>query len=171
MPFSGFIPLRGGPSLIVTPPHGPSEYVAEHWAEDCFFGYQYLNGINPVVLRRCHRIPDKFPVTDDMVCSSLGEGTCLQAELEVRLFPMETLPLCFPTAWECPFLLTFAILRATCWTLLVCRVGVGELCIQALEPWCPLSVPAHHSSPAEGEHLPGRLSDLGRNPHGGAQRP
>ncbi|XP_034503165.1 arachidonate 12-lipoxygenase, 12R-type [Ailuropoda melanoleuca] len=59
-----------------------SEYVAEHWAEDSFFGYQYLNGINPGLLRRCTRIPDKFPVTDDMVAPFLGEGTCLQAELE-----------------------------------------------------------------------------------------
>nr|XP_020724693.1 arachidonate 12-lipoxygenase, 12R-type [Odocoileus virginianus texanus] len=58
------------------------EYVAEHWAEDSFFGYQYLNGINPGLLCRCTRIPDKFPVTDDMVAPFLGEGTCLQAELE-----------------------------------------------------------------------------------------
>ncbi|XP_060060349.1 arachidonate 12-lipoxygenase, 12R-type isoform X2 [Erinaceus europaeus] len=59
-----------------------SEYVVEHWAEDRFFGYQYLNGINPSLLRRCTQIPDKFPVTDDMVAPFLGEGTCLQAELE-----------------------------------------------------------------------------------------
>ncbi|XP_037350224.1 arachidonate 12-lipoxygenase, 12R-type [Talpa occidentalis] len=59
-----------------------SEYVAEHWTEDSFFGYQYLNGINPSLLRRCTQIPDKFPVTDDMVAPFLGEGTCLQAELE-----------------------------------------------------------------------------------------
>uniref|UniRef100_A0A8C8ZYG5 Arachidonate 12-lipoxygenase, 12R type n=1 Tax=Prolemur simus TaxID=1328070 RepID=A0A8C8ZYG5_PROSS len=59
-----------------------SEYVAEHWAEDSFFGYQYLNGINPGLIRRCTRLPDKFPVTDCMVAPFLGEGTCLQAELE-----------------------------------------------------------------------------------------
>lgn len=65
-----------------TAPH--PEYVTEHWTEDSFFGYQYLNGINPGLLRRCTQIPDKFPVTDDMVAPFLGEGTCLQAELEVR---------------------------------------------------------------------------------------
>uniref|UniRef100_A0A8D1JZP1 Arachidonate 12-lipoxygenase, 12R type n=1 Tax=Sus scrofa TaxID=9823 RepID=A0A8D1JZP1_PIG len=59
-----------------------TEYVSEHWTEDSFFGYQYLNGVNPGLLRRCTRIPDKFPVTDDMVAPFLGEGTCLQAELE-----------------------------------------------------------------------------------------
>lgn len=58
--------------------------MAEHWTEDSFFGYQYLNGLNPGLIRRCMRIPDKFPVTDDMVAPFLGEGTCLQAELEVR---------------------------------------------------------------------------------------
>ncbi|XP_038624763.1 arachidonate 12-lipoxygenase, 12R-type [Tachyglossus aculeatus] len=59
-----------------------SEYVAAHWREDSFFGYQYLNGVNPGLLCRCTQLPDKFPVTDDMVASSLGDDTCLQAELE-----------------------------------------------------------------------------------------
>lgn len=52
--------------------------------EDSFFGYQYLNGLNPGLIRRCTQLPDKFPVTDEMVAPFLGEGTCLQAELEVR---------------------------------------------------------------------------------------
>lgn len=64
--------------------HCPPEYVAEHWREDCFFGYQYLNGLNPGLIRRCTKVPDKFPVTDEMVAPFLEEGTCLQAELEVR---------------------------------------------------------------------------------------
>ncbi|XP_051851710.1 arachidonate 12-lipoxygenase, 12R-type [Antechinus flavipes] len=59
-----------------------SEYVYNHWKEDQFFGYQYLNGINPGLLKRCLCLPEKFPVTDDMVAPSLGEDTCLQAELE-----------------------------------------------------------------------------------------
>ncbi|XP_030604396.1 hydroperoxide isomerase ALOXE3-like [Archocentrus centrarchus] len=44
-----------------------SEYVRQHWKEDDFFGYQYLNGTNPILIRRCEALPDKFPVTNKMV--------------------------------------------------------------------------------------------------------
>lgn len=68
------------PSLA-TPPH--PEYVTEHWCEDSFFGYQYLNGVNPVMLHCLSSLPSKLPVTNDMVAPLLGPGTCLQTELEV----------------------------------------------------------------------------------------
>ncbi|KAJ8783728.1 hypothetical protein J1605_008771 [Eschrichtius robustus] len=58
------------------------EYVFEHWQEDAFFAYQFLNGLNPVLIRRCHHLPKNFPVTDAMVAPALGPGTSLQAELE-----------------------------------------------------------------------------------------
>ncbi|XP_028445223.1 arachidonate 5-lipoxygenase-like [Perca flavescens] len=44
-----------------------SDNVQKHWKEDAFFGYQYLNGVNPILIRRCSALPDNFPVTDDMV--------------------------------------------------------------------------------------------------------
>ncbi|XP_020504092.2 hydroperoxide isomerase ALOXE3 [Labrus bergylta] len=44
-----------------------SDYVQEHWKEDAFFGYQFLNGINPMLIRRCSVLPENFPVTDGMV--------------------------------------------------------------------------------------------------------
>ncbi|XP_043438967.1 polyunsaturated fatty acid lipoxygenase ALOX15B [Prionailurus bengalensis] len=59
-----------------------AEYVYEHWQEDAFFASQFLNGLNPVLIRRCHSLPENFPVTDDLVAPVLGPGASLQAELE-----------------------------------------------------------------------------------------
>uniref|UniRef100_A0A9L0JPT1 Arachidonate 15-lipoxygenase type B n=1 Tax=Equus asinus TaxID=9793 RepID=A0A9L0JPT1_EQUAS len=59
-----------------------TEYVFEHWQEDAFFASQFLNGLNPVLIHRCRRLPENFPVTDAMVAPVLGPGTSLQAELE-----------------------------------------------------------------------------------------
>lgn len=123
--------------------------MAEHWAEDSFFGYQYLNGINPGLLRRCTRIPDKFPVTEDMVAPFLGEGTCLQAELEVRPAPVET-----PTASLPPSLRGIPISphsgRPQSPTpALIPQSGLGQplhpsaraLCIQGVGGRCSMWVP------------------------------
>ncbi|KAM9608562.1 polyunsaturated fatty acid lipoxygenase ALOX15B-like [Morphnus guianensis] len=63
--------------------HTPvTEYVLQHWQDDAFFGAQYLSGVNPVLLRRCSRLPPNFPVTPPMVAPSLGPATCLQREME-----------------------------------------------------------------------------------------
>uniref|UniRef100_A0A3Q1K0N4 Arachidonate 15-lipoxygenase type B n=1 Tax=Anabas testudineus TaxID=64144 RepID=A0A3Q1K0N4_ANATE len=43
-----------------------SDYVQKHWKEDAFFGYQFLNGVNPMLIRRCSVLPSNFPVTNDM---------------------------------------------------------------------------------------------------------
>ncbi|XP_033985801.1 arachidonate 15-lipoxygenase B-like [Trematomus bernacchii] len=54
-----------------------SDCVQKHWKEDAFFGYQYLNGVNPMLIRRCSALPNNFPVTDEMVFPS---GPCSLAE-------------------------------------------------------------------------------------------
>ncbi|XP_049446929.1 hydroperoxide isomerase ALOXE3-like [Epinephelus fuscoguttatus] len=59
-----------------------SEYVAEHWKEDDFYGSQFLNGVNPNVIKRCSELPPNFPVTEEMVKPFLAEGTSLQKEME-----------------------------------------------------------------------------------------
>lgn len=57
------------------------EYVQKHWKEDALFGNQYLNGVNPILIKRCKVLPDNFPVTDDMVFLC-GQGS-LAEEMKV----------------------------------------------------------------------------------------
>ena len=61
-----------------------SEYVAEHWKEDDFYGSQFLNGLNPMLIKRCSELPQNFPVTEEMVKPSLAEGSSLMGEIGVR---------------------------------------------------------------------------------------
>ncbi|XP_053274271.1 polyunsaturated fatty acid lipoxygenase ALOX15B [Pleuronectes platessa] len=56
-----------------------SEYVQEQWQEDAFFAWQYLNGVNPIMIRCCEGLPENFPVTDDMVFFCQGS---LKREME-----------------------------------------------------------------------------------------
>uniref|UniRef100_A0A4W5LDY5 Lipoxygenase domain-containing protein n=1 Tax=Hucho hucho TaxID=62062 RepID=A0A4W5LDY5_9TELE len=57
------------------------EYVEKNWKEDTFFGYQLLNGLNPMMIHRCSKLPENFPVTEDMVKASLF-GKNLEAEIQ-----------------------------------------------------------------------------------------
>lgn len=55
----------------------------KHWKEDEFFAYQFLNGINPMLIQHCSELPENFPVTDDMVETSLQGQVGLQQEIKV----------------------------------------------------------------------------------------
>ncbi|XP_018080864.1 polyunsaturated fatty acid 5-lipoxygenase isoform X2 [Xenopus laevis] len=59
-----------------------SEYVMQHWQEDFMFGYQFLNGCNPVMITKCKQIPANFPVTNEMVECSLERNLTLEQEIE-----------------------------------------------------------------------------------------
>lgn len=55
---------------------------ADHWREDCFFGYQFMNGCNPDTLKRCTELPSNFPVTQDLIGNLLDTGDTLDKALE-----------------------------------------------------------------------------------------
>ncbi|XP_073517186.1 polyunsaturated fatty acid lipoxygenase ALOX15B-like [Phyllobates terribilis] len=59
-----------------------SDEVSRIWNEDSFFGYQYLNGVNPMLIKKCTRLPENFPVSSSMVAASLGTSTDLEKELQ-----------------------------------------------------------------------------------------
>uniref|UniRef100_A0A3B5Q9C0 Hydroperoxide isomerase ALOXE3-like n=1 Tax=Xiphophorus maculatus TaxID=8083 RepID=A0A3B5Q9C0_XIPMA len=44
-----------------------SDRVCQKWQEDSFFGYQFLNGVNPMMIQCCKTLPENFQVTDEMV--------------------------------------------------------------------------------------------------------
>uniref|UniRef100_A0A673A8G1 Hydroperoxide isomerase ALOXE3-like n=1 Tax=Sphaeramia orbicularis TaxID=375764 RepID=A0A673A8G1_9TELE len=60
----------------------PPDYVTEHWMDDDFYGYQFLNAINPNVIKRCSELPPNFPVTNEMVQPFLEKGSSLKKEIE-----------------------------------------------------------------------------------------
>nr|XP_055053966.1 polyunsaturated fatty acid 5-lipoxygenase-like [Misgurnus anguillicaudatus] len=60
----------------------PIGNVMQSWNTDDMFGYQFLNGCNPVMIRKCVELPDKFPVTHEMVKGSLQRGLTLQEEIK-----------------------------------------------------------------------------------------
>ncbi|MBN3324381.1 LOX5 lipoxygenase, partial [Atractosteus spatula] len=59
-----------------------SEYVMQHWQEDFMFGYQFLNGCNPVIIKKCTALPEKFPVTHEMVELCLERNLTLEEEIK-----------------------------------------------------------------------------------------
>ena len=52
------------------------------WKTDEEFGRQILNGTNPVNIKRCRKLPDNFPVTDEHVQCVLTRGRTLQEEMD-----------------------------------------------------------------------------------------
>ncbi|XP_066444645.1 polyunsaturated fatty acid lipoxygenase ALOX15B-like isoform X2 [Eleutherodactylus coqui] len=77
-----------------------SDEVSQIWNEDSFFGYQYLNGVNPMLIRKCLNIPENFPVSNSMVAASLGTSTDLQKELQLGQNPGEQTPIFLPSDSE-----------------------------------------------------------------------
>uniref|UniRef100_A0A3B4CA44 Lipoxygenase domain-containing protein n=1 Tax=Pygocentrus nattereri TaxID=42514 RepID=A0A3B4CA44_PYGNA len=62
------------------------EYVQKNWRKDEFFGYQFLNGLNPMIIKRCSKLPEKFPVTNEMVRGFLPDTSTLESEMKGNIF-------------------------------------------------------------------------------------
>lgn len=64
--------------------------VSKRFGRDLEFGRQRLNGVNPVLIKRCEKIPEKFPVTDEIVEGLLDEGDSLDASAQAgRLYVLD----------------------------------------------------------------------------------
>jgi len=53
--------------------------VSKRFGKDLEFGRQRLNGVNPILIKRCDQIPSKLPVTDAMVEGLLDDGDTLES--------------------------------------------------------------------------------------------
>ena len=58
-------------------------YEAYRWVSDVEFGRQILNGVNPVVIRKCTSLPNNFPVTNEMLEGVIPPGHSLTDEIKV----------------------------------------------------------------------------------------
>nr|AAY98506.1 11R-lipoxygenase [Gersemia fruticosa] len=60
-------------------------HAAEYWRDDVWFGSQFLNGSNPEVIRRCDKLPENFPVKNEMVEKLLDRGYTLEKAMKEGL--------------------------------------------------------------------------------------
>ena len=58
-------------------------YEGYRWVTDVEFGRQIMNGVNPIIIKRCTALPSNFPVTDEMVQKVMPRGSTLSNEMKV----------------------------------------------------------------------------------------
>ncbi len=69
----------------VNPDEAIPLYEAGRWTSDVEFGRQILNGVNPMVIKKCTEIPPKFPVTNALVQPYLTRSLTLEQEMKVNI--------------------------------------------------------------------------------------
>ncbi len=74
--FKKFADKLGGDSSL---------YETDRWKTDAEFGWEMLNAVSPIIIRKCENLPPNFPVTNEMVHPFLERGLSLQQEMEVCL--------------------------------------------------------------------------------------
>ncbi|MBN3307000.1 LX15B lipoxygenase, partial [Amia calva] len=62
--------------------HRNNTVACTHCPSDAFFGVQFLNGCNPLVISRCRHLPPNLPVSSAMLRPFLPEGSSLEQEME-----------------------------------------------------------------------------------------
>ena len=55
----------------------------DKWRKEEEFGRQILNGMNPGVITRCAKLPDRFKVTNSDVEGLLCRGVSLEEEIDL----------------------------------------------------------------------------------------
>jgi len=58
--------------------------VSKRFGSDQEFARQRLNGVNPILIKRCDRLPENFPVTDDMIEGLLEPGETLSGAADAK---------------------------------------------------------------------------------------
>jgi len=103
--FNRFYPLLRKPS------------VAKRWQADEEFGRQRLDGVDPMLIRRCTEIPDTFPVTDAIVAGLLDPGETLASAIaDAKLYLLDFheiagIPPVFGRFLTCPMALFYVDAR------------------------------------------------------------
>ena len=69
------------PKELPLDPNIPA-YEGYRWVSDVEFGRQILNGVNPVLIHKCTKIPDNFAVTGEMVQPLMNNGKTLEEEMK-----------------------------------------------------------------------------------------
>ena len=59
-------------------------YTGDRWVSDVEFGRQILNGVNPVLIKKCTKIPDNFAVTSEMVQPFMNDAQTLDQAMQVQ---------------------------------------------------------------------------------------
>ena len=60
-------------------------YETYRFVSNADFGKQILNGVNCVVVKKCTKLPDNFPVTNEMVLPFLNFGQTLKTAMKASL--------------------------------------------------------------------------------------
>ena len=68
-------------TTLGTAPFAAFEFA--RWTRDEEFGRQILNGVNPIIIERCIKLPPNFPVAATLVEESLVRGLSLEDEMKV----------------------------------------------------------------------------------------